>query len=348
MATLKRLEAAPTVAQYSETLRARQAERDELVVGAWGLKMSLEGALLVNGRTEPIPFEKVGLDRAAALGRIPIAFFRDCSPALRAYNFNWRVGQVTALDAQVQVVLRGGRVADLRLGTTPLLPHDRIVQAVADATPAGVPQDSLRVLEYSPESPFEVAILSLTLTSTPAAGDTIAFGTHVLSDDLDGIQVLGATHRLLCANGAVSRVWSGDAHRIRRGAADDAGVDHVIERVREFAGLAWNAWSESASGLDRLAKEPLPEETLSQLVASLRGRPYFVSKRAAESVVRAMHDENGGTPPTLYSLWNGITAIGTHVHSVPREQRWRMRLGAGALASPATRICAACRRLIAG
>ncbi len=335
------LDEAPLAGDFLAQLREEESERQSYVVSTGDVALGENGVLTVGGqRFRPGPRT---LQDLAGLARIPADYFADLEPDLRAVNFNRRLPR-TAGGREVTIVSNGNTVERICLDRLLQPSRAQVVAAILEAAPANVVPNNIRCVGYGLDGHLDVSFISRALQTQPRVDDTVCGGVHLTIKGVGAVQVGPATFRLVCSNGALARVCAGGRHRVRRGAVTTSDRT-FIGAVQAFARAAWDAWDRVVDGLRRLSAEPLAPDAVAELVGRLRQSPFFISARAARLVQESL-TRQGTDGLTLYDLHNAITAVGTHALDVLDRYRYRLRLGAGALAHGRTHVCPECRRLV--
>ncbi len=337
---LKSIESAPSGTDY---LRARQDEesgRSSRSVVAGALRMTSAGELQLDDRIyEVLAQARKDLAKTA---NIPIGYFAEIDPDLRAHNFNARVSTVRNV---VRVTISNDNAVQ---GVQPekfaKIPSSDMIQILLEAAPNNIDSNHIRAVEYDRDR-MDLALITPALQSEPRARDVIYGGVHLTVEPGGAVQVGPESFRLVCMNGAMARVCSAGQHRLRRGLGRDS-EQRFLETFREFAVAAWRDWERVKSGLEELAHRALSTSDIDSVIRGLRSSPFFISARAAARVAEQLR-QNGGDQ-TYYELYNAITCVGTHDDDVLPQYRYRLRLGAGQLARGRVGVCHACRQLMIG
>ncbi|MFH1023486.1 MAG: hypothetical protein V1809_08850 [Planctomycetota bacterium] len=351
MFSIKSLEEAKPLDEFCLTVKDEEAKTQYEEACAYDLELYPDGALAVKGRGA-VPISDSALDDLAGFVKVPAPFLSNCDSELRAHIFNWRLRRTEPEKIPIQIVYREDRVD--RILETELISTHRypILDTVSNAIPSDIQRDGLRVLPYAWNGHFDISIVTRERQSEPQKGDVVAFGINV-SDGSDGsIQIHGATYRLACSNGAVTRVCDGNKHRLRRPLNKPGREKEYFKKLSSFVVEAWNGWESHARELEALTRESVDRDRMEAIRGRLRQAPFFLSKKNIDRVFAQLDREiagSGGIPGTsfrMYDLWNAISAVGTHTENLSRVDANRLRLGAGELTRGSSRICNVCRRAI--
>jgi hypothetical protein len=337
-----RLQTAPLVGRFIDQLI--DAERAERIAthSATDVRLCDDGQLQVGGERYPLG-EKARYD-LARIAAIPAQFFWEVDGDLRATLFKRRIATHGPANGTVDIIWKNSAVVHVRPSTRlNTIPRSEILTTIAEQAPPAVISNDIRAITYALNGRVDLALVTEALTTVPRPGDIVYGGVHLTIEENGATQIGPALFRLICSNGAMSRIcWKGH-HRIRRGDGKDSR-GRLLGTISKFAGESWNSWHEVAGSLAPLATRRLDD--LDSLIARLSGRPFFISEAAAR-LVREILDQQiaNGETLTHYDLWNAITSVGTHGDILPRYS-YRLRLGAGALARGRVGVCAQCRQFI--
>ncbi len=341
---MRSLEHAPRANEYLMAVQHDESLRDFQPVPAGQVKLT-PGGLLQAGEKA---FELADEARAdlAKLARIPVPYFQEIDPELRAVNFNARFPRLLGSDEVLAVTVSKDnavhRVERPRFGQ---LPSSLVIEAILEAAPAATISNDIRVIEYERDRRLDVAVVAPALEAQPRPGDYVCGGVHLTIEESGAVQVGPESFRLACLNGAMARVCAGGQHRLRRGMGSDS-ERKFITTLREFARTAWRDFEHVKRGLEELARKPLDRSDIGHIVHGLRQSPFFISGRAAGRVEEQLRGHGGDL--NFYDLHNAITYVGTHDSEVLPQYRYRLRLGAGQLARGRVGVCNECRRLMIG
>jgi hypothetical protein len=341
---VKSLEQAPSANDYLKELQHDESLRDFQPVPAGQVKLTPGGLLAAGDYT--LELADNALDDLAKLARIPVPYFQQIDPELRAVNFNKRLPHFLGSEEVLAVTISNDkavhRVERPRFGQ---LPPSQAIEAILEAVPAASISNNIRVIEYERDRRLDVAVIAPALEAQPRPGDIAYGGVHLTIEDSGAAQVGPESFRLACSNGAMARVCAGGQHRLRRGMGSDS-ERKFIASLREFARTAWRDWEHVKRGLEELATQPLDRGDIGHIIHGLRQSPFFISGRAAGRVEEQLRGHGGDL--NFYDLHNAITYVGTHDSEVLPQYRYRLRLGAGQLARGRVGVCHECRRLMIG
>lgn len=334
------LDRAPTANAYLQQLQNEESGREAVSVLARELHLGNSGTLVVIGRD--LSLSQKATKDLANLARIPLAYFADMEPELRAMNFNRRLPQQIQQDQTLAIISNGNEVTEVRRQGLPRVAASEAIDVLLEQAPANISND-IRAIEYHRNGHLDLALVARSLTTEPVKGDEVCGGVHLTVEESGAVQVGPVSFRLICSNGAMARVCAGGQHRLRRGDGPDSGRK-LMTSLREFARNAWMDWERVAAGLRDLATKAIKSDAVAGVVQRLRQRPFFVSAQAARRVESHLRDL--GRDLTLYDLHNAITAVGSHDSDVLWRYRHRLRLGAGQLARGRVGVCGECRQLV--
>jgi hypothetical protein len=341
---IRNLDQAPSVNDYLNVLGDEERSREFQVVGAGQLLLT-SGGLLQTGEEMHEMMDEARKD-LAKLARIPVPYFDEIDPELRAANFNRRLPQLLGRDEALEVVISNDnavhRVQRPRFGQ---IQASEAIGALLEAVPGATVSNDIRVIEYERDRRLDVAVVARALEVEPQRGDIVCGGVHLTIEENGAVQVGPESFRLACLNGAMARVCAGGQHRLRRGRGKNS--DHkFMSALREFSRTAWRDWEHVKAGMQELAQRPLDRGDISHIIQGLRQSPFFISGRAASRVETELRRNSDDL--TFYDLHNAITYVGSHDGEVLPQYRYRLRLGAGQLARGRVGVCNECRRLIIG
>lgn len=337
---LKSIESAQSGTDYLRACQNEESGRSSCSVVAGALRMTSAGGLQIDDRIyEVLNQAQKGLAKTA---NIPVGYFSEIDPDLRAHNFNARVSTVRRV---VRVTISNDNAVQ---GVHPekfaKIPCSDMIQILLEAAPKDIDPNHIRAVEYDHDR-VDLALITPALQSEPRARDVIYGGVHLTVEPGGAVQVGPESFRLICMNGAMARVCAGGQHRLRRGLGRDS-ERRFLETFRVFAAAAWRDWERVKSGLEELAHKVLSTSDIDSVIRALRSSPFFISARAAVRVAEQLRQN--GEDLTYYDLHNAITYVGTHENAVLPQYRHRLRLGAGQLARGRIGVCHACRRLMIG
>ena len=341
---IRNLDEAPSANDYLKALEHDESISQFQAVVAGELRLTPGGLLQAGDQAYEV------LDEArtdlAKLAHIPVAYFEEIDPELRAINLNGRLRHFFGHDENLEVVISNDtavhRVRRPRFGQ---IPASQAVEALLGAVPADIVSNRIRVVEYERDRRLDLAVVSRALQVEPRRGDVVCGGVHLTIEENGAVQVGPESFRLVCLNGAMARVCAGGQHRLRRGQGRHSECK-FMETLREFGRTAWGDWQHVKNGMEELARKPLDRSDIGHIIRSLLQSPFFISARAARRVedqLRSYADDL-----TFYDLHNAITFVGTHDGDVLPQYRHRLRLGAGQLARGRVGVCQECRRLMIG
>lgn len=339
---LDNLYQSPVASELVGRLRQEEEGRQIQRLPVRELTLTDGGDLCLAGRVAPLSGQ--AHRDLAALAAIPEPYYRDMDAELRAINVNHRLPQKTAIGEVLTIIWNDSAVDHIRRERLVHVPRGLAMQALLDQAPAAISPDDIRAVVYALNGHVDLSLISHALSTEPQMGDVVCGGVHLTIEEDGTVQVGPASFRLCCKNGAMARVCAEGQHRIRRSASDTA-CQNLLRSLSRFARSAWQAWEHVATGLTRLARTELDPGAVEQLVPRLRGRPFLVSARAARHVQAALNGTLVGGL-TLYDLHNALTYVGSHDRGVLPRYRYRLRLGAGALAQGNAEVCRACQQLI--
>jgi hypothetical protein len=350
METIKALHEAPTLADFCRKVDAEEGSLTDRTVPVSSLELGTDGILTVKNRDieEKLVISEEAVRDVAHLAQIPMPYFGDCDLALRSISFNTRIRHKIPPERPVHLIIRNGILDRIQSDNLLRTPRAPILDTVGNAIPQGIRKEELRVVKHGWNGTFDVSIIAPGLTCTPRVGDVIAFGVNVNQNQDGAVQIHGAVFRYICRNGAIARVCDGRQHRIRRPIAKGDREEQFLDRVRSFAALAWGGWQEHAEALQQLPRVPLSEGEVEALAPRLRQAPFFLSAGVVRMLLNRLTSEvaSHGDAGDLWDLHNAFTFLGTHEISLRREDRLRLRLGAGELGRRTSGICQACRQLL--
>jgi hypothetical protein len=223
-----------------------------------------------------------------------------------------------------------------------------ILDSISNAKPQDVPKEDLKAIVYQWNGGFDVSIIAPSLRCKPKKDDIVAFGVNVAQGRDGSVQVQGAAFRLECSNGAINRICDSRQHRLRRPINRPDSQRDFLTRITVLAEGAWNQWRQQAEYLKKLTGIAMDPNQSVALRSRLRQAPFFLSLRVVNQVLERLQaeiDEQDG-PPTLFTLWNAMTFVGTHQRQLSHTYRLRLRLGAGEFTRHQSRICNTCRQLL--
>ncbi len=349
MTRIAALDTAPTLEEEIERLREDDSAYKRYPVQPCELELqTADEAPMVSFRGASLSGDFRLSERAVAdmarLGRTPVPFFKDCSPALKATIFKARKN-----DGQMplQVVIREGILDRVLNGNLLPLPTAQLLETVRNTIPEGARAEDLRVIGFSGDERFDISVIAGSLTTEPRPGDVVAFGVSLREGRDGALQIGSATYRLICANGAISRTCDGSEHRLRRplNRADRQG--EFLRKAQSFLTDSWGQRQAIARKLSDIQQIVLDRDGQEGLRMRLRQAPFFLTARLARQVLDRLMVEagDGGGPPTMFNLWNAMSFLGTHA-DLPDAVGHRLRLGAGEFTRIPTEICGQCRQLV--
>ncbi|HQX53252.1 MAG TPA: hypothetical protein PLR25_25255 [Planctomycetaceae bacterium] len=339
---IQSLEDAPSGAEYLDKLQREESSLVNRTVEGRKLHLDQDGSLRLDD--ERFLVEETALTDLARLARIPDEYFRDINSTLKAVNFNSRFPERVQNEAPVELIISNDN-SIVRVQQSAFRPGRAaiILEMLLESVPPDTNSNDIRVIEYERDRRLDVAVISRCLETEPLAGDIVFGGVHLTIEDNGGILVGPENFRLACSNGSMARVCTGGQHRIRRGNGKHSEL-RLMEKLRQFIGIAWQEFEHVRKGLQELTQTRLDSKDVSQIVSTLRTSPFFVSAHTARLVEQQLRLH--GEDLTLFDLHNAITYVGTHEADVLPQYRYRLRLGAGQLARGRAEMCGECRRLV--
>lgn len=341
-------EKCPTLPQFMEAVAQEERARHFLATEAGRLHLDPQANLGLRGSADCYPMSKGATLDLAREARIPAPFFARLPPDLKAMVFNRLSRDRIPPESPATVTLVDRTAARVRFGKLLANLRAPMLDAVADATPAGIDVSTLRVCVFRNNGALDIAIIQPALNTQCLPGDLIAGGIALIEDGVDGsAQIMSATLRTICTNGAYVRVCSSSSTRLRRPHLESRRQEAFFQGIRRLAIEAWQQWPENSRGLAALAHTRLSDGELERMVLRLREAPFSLPARLSRSIAERTREEAMATGGelTLYAIWNAMTWI-----AQDRELDWSyqrlLRLGAGALARRGSRVCSECQQLV--
>jgi hypothetical protein len=263
---------------------------------------------------------------------------------LKAHNFNRRLRLKVPEEQKLRITVLNDKVHKIQKDNLVWPSRSDIVSALSDGVPRSLDINEVKVLVYHFNGYFDISLVSPQCNDNPIEGDTVFFGVSLMQDRDGGVQIGGAIYRLACRNGAITRECTSDQERIRRPLNRENTNTLFYERITAHSRKAWTQWRENANGLKALTQEHVNKAHLEFLIGRLKQKPYFLNAEIAKKVVDKVAAEDG--PITLYTIFNAITAIGTHDQEISHTYSYRLRLGGGTLARSRACVCGACHQLV--
>ena len=350
MSTLQSLNTKPRLDTFLKKIKNSEDNFTSFTTQAYDLELNPSGQLSFWSNKMDRTFEitqKAEQD-LARLTNIPLPYFLDCDPELRAFSFNRRLLYKIPQEHVLHFLVKDNKID--RISNSNLLHSARfpIIDRISNSMPECIGREEAKVVTHSWNGKFDISIISPTATCEPRKDDIVAFGINVRDDAKGSIQVQGAAFRLWCSNGSIQRICDNNKHRLRRPLDTPGGQQKFLDKIERLARDSWSQWQTHAEGLQKLVTIPISEDRYHELQPQLRQAPFFLSAQLANQVFQRLKLEtvHHQGQASLYDLYNSMTNIGSHDSEISMIYSERLRLGSGEFIRHESRVCKACRQLL--